>query len=112
MPVLQAVNVSHRYTQTSPTQFSAIENVNIEIENGELVGIIGHTGSGKSTLVQHFNGLLKPTQGQIYLKERIYGSQRKQFIRHALKWVFVFSIPNISFLKKLFIRISLSDRRI
>lgn len=46
----------------------AIKNINLKIEKGEFIGIIGHTGSGKSTLIQHFNGLLKPTSGNIYYK--------------------------------------------
>lgn len=57
---------------------TAIENVNIEINKGEFVGIIGRTGSGKSTLIQHLNGLIKPTSGKIYLHgEDIYASKEK-----------------------------------
>lgn len=57
---------------------AAIENVNIEIEKGELVGIIGHTGSGKSTLIQHLNGLLKPESGKIFLDgEDIWADKSK-----------------------------------
>jgi len=51
----------------TPFERKALENINIEIKKGEFVGIIGHTGSGKSTLVQHFNGLLKPTKGRIII---------------------------------------------
>ena len=93
MPVLQAVNVSHRYNQTSPTQFSAIENVNIEIENGELVGIIGHTGSGKSTLVQHFNGLLKPTEGKILLEGKDIWESKKTVHQARFKVGLCFQYP-------------------
>ncbi|MBQ6708625.1 MAG: energy-coupling factor transporter ATPase [Clostridia bacterium] len=93
MPVLQAVNVSHRYTQASPTQFSAIENVNIEIENGELVGIIGHTGSGKSTLVQHFNGLLKPTEGKILLDGKDIWESKKTVHQSRFKVGLCFQYP-------------------
>lgn len=56
-------NVSYTYMAGTPYEKTAIKNINLEIKAGEFVGIIGHTGSGKSTLVQHLNGLLKPTSG-------------------------------------------------
>ncbi|MPN03600.1 Energy-coupling factor transporter ATP-binding protein EcfA2 [bioreactor metagenome] len=56
-------NVAYTYMPDTPYQRTAIKNINLEIKQGEFVGIIGHTGSGKSTLVQHLNGLLKPTSG-------------------------------------------------
>lgn len=58
-------NLSHIYAKGSPFEKRALNNINIRIDNGEFVGIIGHTGSGKSTLVQHFNGLLKPSEGKV-----------------------------------------------
>ena len=67
MPVIKTENLSFIYGQGTPFRLTAIEKVSIEIEQGELIGIIGHTGSGKSTLVQHFNGLLKPTSGKIFV---------------------------------------------
>lgn len=60
-------NLSHTYMKGTPFQEEALDNVNLKIEKGEFLGIIGHTGSGKSTLVQHFNGLLKPTSGKVYV---------------------------------------------
>ena len=65
MPIISLKNVSHTYSEGTPLSVSAIKNINLDIESGELVGIIGHTGSGKSTLVQHLNGLLKPTSGTV-----------------------------------------------
>ena len=62
---IQVRNLTHIYEPGMPTESVALENVSFEINDGELVGIIGHTGSGKSTLLQHLNGLLKPTSGQI-----------------------------------------------
>lgn len=56
-------DITYVYMQKTPYEKTAIKNINIEIKQGEFVGIIGHTGSGKSTLLQHFNGLLKPTTG-------------------------------------------------
>lgn len=62
---IQVRNLTHIYEPGMPTESVALENVSFEINDGQLVGIIGHTGSGKSTLLQHLNGLLKPTAGQI-----------------------------------------------
>ncbi len=62
---IQVEDLTYIYLKGTPFQKIALENINIKIENGEFIGIIGHTGSGKSTLVQHFNGLLKPTEGKV-----------------------------------------------
>ena len=67
MPLLETQNLSYVYSENTPFRMVAIDDVNISIEKGELVGIIGHTGSGKSTLVQHLNGLLEPTSGKVLL---------------------------------------------
>lgn len=78
MSVIRTENLTHIYNKGTPFQMAAIDNVNIEIEKGELVGIIGHTGSGKSTLIQHLNGLLKPESGKIYLDgEDIWADKSK-----------------------------------
>ena len=58
-------NLTHIYMKNSPFEKKALDDVNIEIEDGEFVALIGHTGSGKSTLIQHINGLLKPNSGRI-----------------------------------------------
>lgn len=62
---LKIENLSHIYMPGSPLSHTALHNVNLEIKSGSFVGLIGHTGSGKSTLIQHLNGLLKPTEGKI-----------------------------------------------
>lgn len=62
---IQVKNLSHTYAPGLPHETKALEDISFNIDEGEMVGIIGHTGSGKSTLVQHLNGLLKPTQGEI-----------------------------------------------
>ncbi|MCR4443139.1 MAG: energy-coupling factor transporter ATPase [Peptococcaceae bacterium] len=59
--------VCHTYQPGSSYEFHALKNINLEIKEGEFVGLIGHTGSGKSTLIQHFNGLLKPTSGKVFV---------------------------------------------
>ncbi|WZL72601.1 energy-coupling factor transporter ATPase [Clostridiaceae bacterium 35-E11] len=58
-------NLTHIYNPNSPFETTALDNVNITIEKGAFIGLIGHTGSGKSTLIQHLNGLLKPSSGKI-----------------------------------------------
>ena len=78
MPIISLKNVSHTYSEGTPLSVSAIRNINLDIESGELVGIIGHTGSGKSTLVQHLNGLLKPTEGTVEIDgENIWANKKK-----------------------------------
>ena len=62
---IEAVHLTHCYSEGSALKTIALNDVSFRIEEGEFVGIIGHTGSGKSTLVQHLNGLLKPSSGQV-----------------------------------------------
>lgn len=64
MPV-EIKHLTHVYMQDSPFESTAIEDITLTIQDGEFIGLIGHTGSGKSTLIQHLNGLLKPTRGTI-----------------------------------------------
>lgn len=66
-PFLQVRNLNHTYSPDTPFGHVALEDVSFTVERGEFVGIIGHTGSGKSTLIQHLNGLLKPDSGNILL---------------------------------------------
>ena len=67
MSVLEVKNLTHTYGGNTPFVNDAVKDVSFAAEKGEIIGIIGHTGSGKSTLVQHLNGLLKPTSGEILL---------------------------------------------
>ena len=80
MSHLQTENLTYIYGAGTPFKITALDNININIEKGDFVAIIGHTGSGKSTLVQHLNGLLKPTDGKIFLDgENIHQSKSKLF---------------------------------
>lgn len=65
--MIECINACHTYQAGTPFEKQAIKNINLKIESGELVAIIGHTGSGKSTLIQHFNALLKPTEGRVII---------------------------------------------
>ncbi len=67
MPILEAKNLTYTYSIGSPFEKTAIDHIDLQIEQGDFVGIIGHTGSGKSTLMQMMNGLLKPTEGTVLL---------------------------------------------
>lgn len=65
MSLIEIENLTHVYGEGTPFEKTAIRDVNLKIEENEFIGLIGHTGSGKSTLIQHLNGLLKPTMGSI-----------------------------------------------
>ena len=64
-PILQVKDLSHLYSPGTPFAHKALDNINLSIDRGEFVALIGHTGSGKSTLIQHLNGLLRPTSGSV-----------------------------------------------
>ena len=76
-PLLQVQNLHHVYSAATPFEHIALEDVSFSVERGEFIGIIGHTGSGKSTLMQHLNGLLKPTSGEILLDGKDIWSDKK-----------------------------------
>ena len=65
MPILETRALCHVYSQGTPFEKTAVHDISLAIEEGELLGVIGHTGSGKSTFIQHLNGLLKPSAGQV-----------------------------------------------
>ena len=67
MPIIRTEGLTHVYSKGTPFEKVAIDNINIEIDSGEFIGIIGHTGSGKSTFIQHLNGLLSPSKGKVII---------------------------------------------
>ena len=81
-PILQVENLTHIYSVGTPFEHTALDGVSFCVQRGEFIGIIGHTGSGKSTLMQHLNGLLKPTSGQVLLDGVDIHSDKK-FTRQA-----------------------------
>lgn len=81
-PILEVKHLTHTYGEGTPFHSVAVSDINLSVQRGEFVGIIGHTGSGKSTLIQHLNGLLKPSQGQVLLDGTDIWSN-KQFTRQA-----------------------------
>ena len=82
MAILETQNLTYKYSVGTPFEKVASEDISISVEKGDFIGIIGHTGSGKSTLVQHLNGLLKPTSGTILLDGKDIHSD-KNFTRQA-----------------------------
>ncbi len=92
MPI-EVKNLTHTYSAGSAFQATAIRNVNLTIEEGEFVAVIGHTGSGKSTLVQHLNGLLKPTDGQILVDGEDLNGEKVDRRRIRQKVGLVFQYP-------------------
>ena len=92
MPI-QLSNVTHTYSEGSAFQATAIRNVNLTVEDGEFIAVIGHTGSGKSTLVQHLNGLLKPTDGQILIDGEDLNGEKTDRRRIRQKVGLVFQYP-------------------
>ena len=65
--LIKIKNLTYVYGPNTPFEIKALDDINLEIEEGDFIGLIGHTGSGKSTLVQHLNGLMKPTSGDIFV---------------------------------------------
>ena len=93
MPVIKTESLSHVYGAGGPFESVALDNVNIEIPQGAFVGIIGHTGSGKSTFVQHLNGLLAPTSGRVLLDGEDINADKKRRHDTRFKVGLVFQYP-------------------
>ncbi len=92
MPI-EVKNLTHTYSAGSAFQATAIRNVSLTINDGEFIAVIGHTGSGKSTLVQHLNGLLKPTSGQILVDGEDLNGEKVDRRRVRQKVGLVFQYP-------------------
>ena len=92
-PILQVKNLNHVYSAGTPFEHKALDNVSFSVERGEFIGVIGHTGSGKSTLMQHLNGLLKPTSGQILLDGKDIWSDKKTTRQARFRVGLVFQYP-------------------
>ena len=92
-PILQVQNLNYTYSIGTPFQHTALEDVSFQVQRGEFIGIIGHTGSGKSTLMQHLNGLLKPTSGKILLDREDIWSDKKYTREARFRVGLVFQYP-------------------
>ncbi len=92
-PIIEAKALTHTYSAGTPFEHKAIDNVELQVMPGEFLGIIGHTGSGKSTLIQHLNGLLRPTDGQILLDGKDIWAKPKEIRKVRFQVGLVFQYP-------------------
>ena len=92
-PILQVQNLNYFYSMGTPFQHQALENVSFSVSRGEFIGIIGHTGSGKSTLMQQLNGLLKPTSGTVLLDGQDIWSDKNLTRQARFRIGLVFQYP-------------------
>ena len=93
MAILEVKNLTHTYSENSAFVNDAVKDVSFSVEKGEIIGIIGHTGSGKSTLVQHLNGLLKPTDGKVLFENEDIWTNPKEIRKIRSKVGLVFQYP-------------------
>ena len=93
MSILEVKNLTHSYSGNTPFVNDAVSGVSFTAEKGEIIGIIGHTGSGKSTLVQHLNGLLKPTAGEVFVDGENIWQNPKEIRKIRSKVGLVFQYP-------------------
>ena len=91
--ILQIENLTHTYGIGTPFQRDAVKDISFTVREGEFLGIIGHTGSGKSTLIQHLNGLLKPTAGRVLLGGRDIWEEPKKIRQVRFRVGLVFQYP-------------------
>ncbi len=93
MPILETKNLTYIYGQGTPFEKTAVQDVSLSIEKGEFIGVIGHTGSGKSTLIQTMNGLIRPTAGQVLLNGRDIWQEPKKIRSVRFQVGMVFQYP-------------------
>ena len=93
MPILETQDLTYVYGAGTPFEKTAVDHISLQIEEGELVGVIGHTGSGKSTFVQQLNGLLKPTSGKVLLKGKDIWAEPKKIRAIRFQVGMVFQYP-------------------
>mgnify|MGYP004560192831 FL=1 len=93
MAVLETEDLTYTYSVGTPFEKTAVNNVSLKIEEGEMIGVMGHTGSGKSTLIQHFNGLLRPTSGRILLDGKDIWADKNDIRSVRFKVGLVFQYP-------------------
>lgn len=93
MSILKTEHLTYLYSQGTPFEVAAVKDVSLDIEEGELVAVIGHTGSGKSTLIQHFNGLLKPAEGRVIVDGKDIWSDKKLLREARFKVGLCFQYP-------------------
>ena len=93
MAIIETKDLAYRYSPGTPFEKTAVDGVNIQVEKGEFLGVIGHTGSGKSTLIQMLNGLLRPTAGQVLLGGKDIWAEPKKIRAVRFQVGMVFQYP-------------------
>ena len=93
MAIIETKDLAYRYSPGTPFEKTAVDGVNIQVEKGEFLGVIGHTGSGKSTLIQMLNGLLRPTGGQVLLDGKDIWAEPKKIRSVRFRVGMVFQYP-------------------
>ncbi|WP_295087193.1 energy-coupling factor transporter ATPase [Ruminococcus sp.] len=93
MAILETQELTYTYSVGTPFEKTAVDHVNLKIDEGEMVGVMGHTGSGKSTLIQHFNGLLRPTSGKVLLDGKDIWEDKDKIREVRFKVGLVFQYP-------------------
>ncbi|MDD6848850.1 MAG: energy-coupling factor transporter ATPase [Oscillospiraceae bacterium] len=93
MSILEVKNLTYTYGVGSPFEKTAVKDISLSVEKGEIIGIIGHTGSGKSTFVRMLNGLTKPTSGQVLIEGRDIWEKPKEIRQYRFKVGMVFQYP-------------------
>ncbi len=91
--ILEVKNLCHVYSAGTPFEHDALKDISFCVEKGEFIGIIGHTGSGKSSLIQHLNGLLKPTSGEVWINGKNIWSDRALTHKSRFQVGLVFQYP-------------------
>jgi energy-coupling factor transport system ATP-binding protein len=93
LAILETRDLTYTYSPGTPFEKTAVDHVSLKIEAGEMIGVMGHTGSGKSTLIQHFNGLLRPTSGKILLDGKDIWADKKKIRDVRFQVGLVFQYP-------------------
>ena len=93
MAILETQELTYTYSMGTPFEKTAVDHVSLSINEGEMIGVMGHTGSGKSTLIQHFNGLLQPTSGKVLLDGKDIWADKKKIRDVRFQVGLVFQYP-------------------
>ncbi len=90
---IELINLEHTFSEGTPFEYKALDKINLKIESGKFIGLIGHTGSGKSTLIQHINGLIKPTGGTVIVDDLDLSNKETKMAQIRRRVGLVFQYP-------------------
>ncbi len=101
LPILEVKDLYHTYMEKTPLEYQALSGINLQVKKGECIAIIGHTGSGKSTLIQHFNGLMRPQRGEVLVDSQNLSDSKLDVKALRRKVGLVFQNPEDQIFEKL-----------